>query len=103
MRDRTRTRFGGPGTWLEENLEPKATMQGIILEGSWAQFEQWAYCKREGEFRSNYTDRWRQARLEGRVTRTALAQALAQPPTASTDTPGDNMVAHDSTAIADAA
>jgi MoaA/NifB/PqqE/SkfB family radical SAM enzyme len=25
VRDRTRTRFGGPGTWLEENLEPKAT------------------------------------------------------------------------------
>jgi hypothetical protein len=74
-----------------------------FFEGLWAQFEQWAYCKREGEFRSNYTDRWRQARLEGRVTRTALAQALAQPPTASTDTPGDNMVDHDSTAIADAA
>jgi hypothetical protein len=23
-----------------------------FFEGSWAQFEQWAYCKREGEFRS---------------------------------------------------
>lgn len=103
VRDRTRTRFGGPGTWLEENLEPKATMQGIILEGSWAQFEQWAYCKREGEFRSNYADRWRQARLEKRVTRTALVEALAQPSTAKTDAPGDNMEDHDSTAIADAA
>lgn len=25
VRDRTRRRFGGPATWLEENLEPKAT------------------------------------------------------------------------------
>ena len=103
VRDRTRARFGGPGTWLEENLEPKATMLAIIMEGSWTQFEQWVHRKREAEFRTDFTDRWRQARLQGRVTRVAMATALAQPTTASIDTTTALMEQNDSMAIADAA
>jgi len=78
VRDRTRARFGGAGTWHEENLAPKATLLSIILEGAWEKFAQWYRTNRAAEFHDNYISRWHQAFNERRVTRNALETATAQ-------------------------
>jgi hypothetical protein len=81
VRDRTRRRFGGPATWLAENLGPKATLLSIILEGSWDHFAHWHRSNRRAEFQNNYVSRWQQAFDEGRVTRKALTTATNRTPT----------------------
>jgi len=80
VRDRTRRRFGGPATWLEENLAPKATLLSIILEGSGEKFAQWYRTNRTAEFQDNYLSRWQRAFNEGRVTRKAFETATARTP-----------------------
>jgi len=81
VRDRTRRRFGGPGTWLEENLEPKATLLAIVREGSWDRFANWVRYKRSSDFRRQMIDRCQEALRQGRITNEAMAAATA-PPTA---------------------
>ena len=57
VRERIRKRFGGPGTWLEENIGPKATLMAIIDEGSFTEFTEWLHRKRANEYRKRLLDR----------------------------------------------
>ena len=57
VRERIRKRFGGPGTWLEENIGPKATLMAIIDEGSFTEFTEWLHRKRANEYRKHLLDR----------------------------------------------
>lgn len=68
VRERTRKRFGGPATWSEGNLEPKATVLAIIDEGSWDEFAAHVRDKRTDSFRQAFRQRLETAVREGRLT-----------------------------------
>jgi len=77
VRERIRMRFGGPGTWREENLEPKATLLAIIDENSWDEFADYVRRRRDNDFRRHLVTRLSDAVNQGRLSPNALARAAA--------------------------
>ena len=76
VRDRTKDRFSVPGAWLEENLEPKASLRSIIDEGSWDEFRAYVHQQRQSAFRQQLVARLEAAVREGRLDRAELNAAL---------------------------
>jgi hypothetical protein len=76
VRDRTKARFAVPGAWLQENLEPKATLRAIIAEGRWEQFRT-DYLQRSRKlFDQQLIERLEQATDEGRLRSEQVATLL---------------------------
>jgi len=75
VRERIRKRFGGPGTWKVENLEPKAILLLIIDEGSWGQFCGWLHLRRSTEYRRQLFSRLQKAVQQGRLSSAVLSMA----------------------------
>jgi hypothetical protein len=68
VRDRTKGRFGGPGTWLEENLESKATTIAIINDGRWERFRQEQIRATQSQFELALVRRLQHAVNQGRLS-----------------------------------
>jgi len=95
VRERIRKRFGGPGTWREENLEPKATLLAIIDENGWAEFAGHVRRQRDNEFRHQLITRLSDAVHQGRLSQEVLVGTVAseKSPTERNDetTPTSNL------------
>ena len=67
VRDRTKSRFAGPGVWRIENLEPKATLRSLIAEGRWHEFRAFHLEKNRELFHQAFLDRLENAVASGRL------------------------------------
>ncbi len=67
VRDRTKARFSGAGTWLTESLEGKATLRAIIADGRWTSFREHYHRATRRAFREAAHDRVHRAINENRL------------------------------------
>ena len=84
VRDRTKSRFGVPGAWREENLEGKATLRAIIADGRWSEFRSYYREQRTRRFQACFYARTAQAVAEGRLCADAEFATPATPEPADT-------------------
>ncbi|MCP3997179.1 MAG: hypothetical protein GY722_19290 [bacterium] len=73
VRDRTKARFSVAGAWSLENVEPKAVLRSIIAEGSFADFSEWLYERKQASFAEGLKERVEKAVAERRLDAKAAA------------------------------
>jgi len=67
VRDRTKARFSGAGTWRTQNLEGKATLRAIIADRRWSSFREHYHREKRRAFRGDAEARIRRAITENRL------------------------------------
>jgi len=74
VRDRTKARFSGAGTWLTKNLDGKATLRAIIADGRWTRFREHYLRETRRAFRAAAKHRIHRAVTENRLATDVVQQ-----------------------------